>query len=1176
MKDGVISPELREDTFSFKSLKSYVIALALIPLLLIVFLTANNLNYLINKKSDLGKMQGSLRLIEAFTELSNEVSKEHFVRVAGVAQSVKIAQFERTQRTYSNLVDELQRADISAETKSHYIDLLNHYLDKRRDTNTDEPIDTELITQIISTPRLLFSSLATSASFIGHQLDYQAFINTARYKENVFLEGTTLLDAASDGKIDNKEYQTLTMIISAEAEDLQRILENSDKDFRRIFLETTSAPAFEVSKIIHASLLSKLYENEIVSELGYLGLIHHFKNYVLRGREYYHQESLKGYERLKYNLAKYKEIIGDNENINIIDKTIDAYKDNLKVIHEQYKKGKSSREIDKLVKIDDGPASEAIAKLKSGHLLTQTLPGWKQNWRDQMDLLHQLKINPLHKVLDELNVEQREATTQIVAFIISLILVVVLTSIFAVSLYHKISRKIRADYESLSLAKREIEKKNLTLKQNLDTQKDRNDLMNLMMKSNNSAQLANNVLTKVGSLLQDAVSVFYIINNERLIAKAAHGMTIGIVKDKAVGEGLAGKAAQESKVQHIHFVDESMHVDMFGSILSINYAMAIPIIYNGQVISVLEFGFFMPPEDIEVQFIAEVAPLIATQQLTLQRHEEVITHRSELELQKAELEQANLSLEENTKELLMQQSQLEKLNVELEASKRSLELKAKELIKANKAKSMFLANVSHELRTPFNSIIILSKMLMRSKGKAMGDKEVKNASVINNAGEDLLGLINDILDLSKIEAGHITITNEEVSLRSIASSLDDLFVVLAKEKGISWSLEMAKDCPDIIVADKGKLEQILKNLISNAIKFTSAGVVKLEIGIDSKSNISFTVTDSGVGIAKNKHEKVFEAFEQSDQSISREYGGTGLGLTISKNLAQMMGGDLELVESVLGEGSKFRLSLPSQKTKVLLSIGLDEEKRSKLQAVISTKGWMITDASLHNLEYLSDGLLVTNFEYYHSVIAQGNHLNRIFVLTSSEEAQLIDEKTLNNAQVEIIIWTEASCERLLDHIEECFENKDSSAKYTNNSQIMGNEALSALKGAEILVVDDDERNIYALTQVLEALEITVFTARNGEECLNFLRTKNVDLVFMDIMMPVLDGYKTIEFIRHEMKDLKIPIIALTAKAMPEDRIQCMKVGASDYVSKPLNLDIVNNLLIKWIVNGAHASHQNIQ
>ncbi len=1177
MKDAknLTQGKSEENLFTIKSLKGYIIVLALVPLLLVLFLTINNLYLLTSKREATQVTLNSLHLIKNLTVLSNAISKEQFTRESELPKQRKISQFELTNKAIAKVKESLKNFKAPNEVIFIYQNLLDKLEREREGTLPNEALDEEIVRQVIATPRLLFSTLPYANSIDSNQINFQSFINTARLKENIYLEGMTLIKASKDNKIGNEEYQKLTMIISAQKEDVARITENTSKDFRNYFSKLMKTPTFQATQKLHETILSKQLENELVTEMGYLGFIHHFKNYVLRSDQKYLEGTRNSYAKVLQIIEKLKKENSSTQQLEIIENTINEYAQKLDQIKILRARGLSAEQIDKRVRVDDAPANQALIRIKQGLNLTDAIEGWKQNWLDQMDILHQAKLYPISQIQERLSHQEQESFTQIVIFILAFILIIITTIFAAFSLYLKISRKIRHDFNELVAAKEMIEEKNNRLKLNLDSQRDQNDLMNLMMRSRNTEDLANNILTKLGTILKDTISVFYVIDGKNLKVKAAHGVSATSLPNQKVGEGLSGRAALEESIQHINLIDDIHHINILGSRLTLTSAIAAPIIYNDQVLGVMEFGFYSEPKEIELSFISSITPMIASQLLTLERHEEVIGQRKVLQEQKYELQQANTSLEENTKELILQQTQLERLNIELEASKRSLELKARELTKANKTKSIFLANVSHELRTPLNSIIILSKMLTRAAGKVMGEKEVKNATVINNAGEDLLGLINDILDLSKIEAGHVTLSSEEINLESLCSSIDDLFVYIAKEKGISWELKMRPEAPKSIVTDKGKLEQIIKNMISNALKFTHEGSVKLEIGLDQVNSVYFAVEDTGVGIPPSKHSKIFEAFEQSDQNISRDYGGTGLGLTISKNLAIMMGGDLILEKSEVGRGSRFVLSLPGTKSKIAMVIGIEDSLKSEIQKSISTKGWKLTELAVHNLEYVSDGILITDKDHAHSVMAQSEHLRKVIIITDREGVSELDVLTKNKPHVEVILWSDKIAERLTTELELAFEGKIKGQTETTIQATSDNQELKAIRGKAILVVDDDDRNIYALSQVLETLDLTVYTASNGEESINFLRNHNVDLVFMDIMMPVMDGLKAISYIRNDMKMVELPIIALTAKAMPEDRLQCLEVGASDYISKPLDINLVQAALIKWLIHGDKEINQRV-
>ncbi len=385
----------------------------------------------------------------------------------------------------------------------------------------------------------------------------------------------------------------------------------------------------------------------------------------------------------------------------------------------------------------------------------------------------------------------------------------------------------------------------------------------------------------------------------------------------------------------------------------------------------------------------------------------------------------------------------------------ALKAHAAELEESNRYKSEFLANVSHELRTPLNSILLLSKMLAADEDQRISGNRKRQAEVINEAGTDLQALIDDILDLSRIEARKTGFRLEQIDLHELLESLIELVRPQADERGLSLRLQVEEDAPDSIVSDRDKVRQIVKNFLSNALKFTRAGsiTVKLDRNTDEDAKhhpVRIVVSDTGIGIPPEKHEVIFEAFKQADGSTSRRYGGTGLGLTISRELAHLMGGRIEL-ESEEDKGSAFSLYLPLE-------------------------------------------------------------LDR----------------------------------RLLDAEHVRTEPKQKSSEQHESAVPVADFGRRA-----ILVVDDDVRNLLALTPMLERWNLRVTAAGDGLEALETLSEEEFDLVLMDIMMPGMDGYETIRRIRAQEKTRHLPIVALTAKAGREDQDKCIAAGADDYLVKPV-------------------------
>jgi len=396
---------------------------------------------------------------------------------------------------------------------------------------------------------------------------------------------------------------------------------------------------------------------------------------------------------------------------------------------------------------------------------------------------------------------------------------------------------------------------------------------------------------------------------------------------------------------------------------------------------------------------------------------------------------------------------------------------AAELEKSNRYKSEFLANVSHELRTPLNSILLLSKLLA-SEEQSLDDKQKQQAQVINKAGQGLLQLINDILDLSKIEAGRLDLHLSEVTVADLFNDIHELFKPLTDDKGLMLMVERQPSAPETLLTDGDKLAQILRNFMANAIKFTAQGQITLRLEHDESDSlhpVRMSVTDTGIGIPQDKHELIFEAFQQADGSTSRRYGGTGLGLSISRNLAALLGGRIT-VDSQSGQGATFTLLLPER-----------------------------LEPSAHN----------------------------------------DDDKPNVKGYI----------------VKECADSQ------TEQSKSVVDFPVANFKGARILLVDDDMRNLLALTPILEGWGLDVVAAGDGEEALETLLDEpDIALALLDVMMPGMDGLALAGAIREQPQFATLPCIGLSAKAGDDDKTRWLALGVGDYLTKPIDVHALHKVL----------------
>jgi CheY-like chemotaxis protein/HAMP domain-containing protein len=911
-------------------------------------------------------------------------------------------------------------------------------------------------------------------------------------------------------------------------------------------------------------------------------------------------------------------------------------------------------------------------------------------------------------------------------------------------------------------------------------------------------ELTLELITFLVKYLDAQLGLFYMADDKEeltLTATYAFNDRKGNFSSLKPGEGLVGQAALEKEIIVFRDVRENAPALNYGVDEKIpsNFMIA-PLVHDRQLAGVVQIGKLEPFTPLQRKFIEQVldpssislitstsrakvkqlleqtqqqAERLQVQQEELRQTNEELEEQTKalrsseeaLQAQQEELRVINEELQERTKALEDQRDDIRTKNTELTRARNEIEEKAKDLEVASKYKSEFLANMSHELRTPLNSIIVLSQLLSENKKQNLTYKQIEYANTINSSGSDLLDLINEILDLSKIEAGRIELHPETIDLKEILNQMELFFKPMVEKKGLSFSLHIDEQVPEKIFVDNQRLQQILKNLLSNALKFTEKGAVRLDVrrpsdlqqpglsGLKPETSLAFTVSDTGIGIPRDKLKIIFEAFQQADGTTSRRFGGTGLGLTISRSFAQVMGGDIQLL-SEEGKGSMFTLLLPVQYEetvkkqdavkqaprkvvaaaetkpvqaramanenpdhdhrdilqkgdKVLLIIeddpsfarilfDLAEEKGYKcLSARDGESGLYLADLHIPSAIVLDIGLpgidgwevmerlhqdaktrhipvhfisamdksreamqlgaigyltkpvsiekLRDAFGHIEDVISKpmkkllvvdddavtrksivaliGNGDVTTSPVSGGAEAytllekenfdcmildlglkdmsgfDLIEKIRANNrlAGLPIIIYTGKDLTR---------EEEDRLQRYADSIIIKGirsperllaetslflhrveanlpkekQDMIRMLYNQEdvfhdrtILVVDDDSRNVFAITSVLEERGLNVISAGNGREGIDRLKSHpEINLVLMDVMMPEMDGYEAIGIIRKIPKYEQLPIIALTAKAMKEDRDNCIEAGANDYLAKPVDSQKLLSLLRVWL------------
>ncbi|MFJ4690694.1 HAMP domain-containing protein [Streptomyces sp. NPDC088766] len=684
----------------------------------------------------------------------------------------------------------------------------------------------------------------------------------------------------------------------------------------------------------------------------------------------------------------------------------------------------------------------------------------------------------------------------------------------------------------------------------------------------------------------------------------------------------------------------------------------LPILFEGQVLGVIELASVTAFKEIHRDFLEQLRETIGVNVNTIvanARTDELLgesqrltaelqTRSAELQSQQEELQRSNAELEEKASLLVAQNRDIEAKNLQIEQARQELEARAQQLSLASKYKSEFLANMSHELRTPLNSLLILAQLLAQNPSRNLTPKQVEYAGIIHSAGSDLLQLINDILDLSKVEAGKMDVSPERVPLRQLIEYVEATFRPMTTQKSLDFSISTAAGAPADLLTDDSRLRQVLRNLLSNAVKFTEQGSVELRIEpVDAEevpegvvrggTVVAFRVKDTGIGIPEQQLETIFGAFQQADGTTSRKYGGTGLGLSITREIAHLLGGAVT-VDSAPGKGSTFTLYLPVARgdfAEVLAGgrpVERDDDGASAATAhplgLPASSGTARRPRRLLVVEERPRGLLTLVAESVVADVAGGREdgapppvdvvtavgaqeaagalaaepchcvvlelgmpdaeasrflealqgdsaLANVPVLVhSGHRADFAQEEALRSwsagRPLEFLSSLDELRERITLHLSAEEPGDVLALVRQDEPQPMAPQPVDdAVVGRTVLVVDDDARNLFALSGILELHGIRVLHAENGREGIEALRADpDIALVLMDVMMPEMDGYTATAEIRTMPQYADLPIIAVTAKAMPGDREKSLASGASDYVTKPVDTHDLMSCVRRWL------------
>ena len=638
------------------------------------------------------------------------------------------------------------------------------------------------------------------------------------------------------------------------------------------------------------------------------------------------------------------------------------------------------------------------------------------------------------------------------------------------------------------------------------------------------AEVSNMILSELAPLVLAQHAVFYSMSSAidgadpvlRLEAGYGYDERRHVSTTFKLGEGLVGQCAKEKKrILLTEVPSDYVRISSgLGSSPPLNI-IVLPVLFEGSVRAVVELASFSPFSPTHQAFLDQlpesiglVLNTIEASTLTENALRQSLVLAAELRTQQEELRESNEDLARQAELLATRNVEAEAKNREVEESKRLFEEKADQLAVSSKYKSEFIANMSHELRTPLNSLLILAEQLEDNPDHNMTDTQVEYASTIRASGVDLLTLLNDILDLAKVESGTVTVNPKQISLAHLCSALRREFEPVALSQKLTFSINLAANCPEQLVTDPDRLRQVLKNLLSNAFKFTHHGEITLEISraaegswngdvidlAEGQSVVSFAVSDTGIGIDDEQQARIFDEFAQGDGSTSRLYGGTGLGLSISRELLRLLGAEITVV-SEIDRGSTFTVYLPA----------------------------VVPAASTQ-------------------------------VLPATEPVDGPVERRAASEPTEPLAGDEQQVAGEQKHTPEV----------TQRYLAANNEAID-LCGARILIVDDDMRNIFALTALLERGHAEVLFAESGAAALELLgQPVNVDVVLMDIMMPGMDGYETTRAIRKMDAVNPLAIIAVTGKVVTGERQRCLDAGADEYVPKPVSSAELFSVLGPWI------------
>lgn len=738
----------------------------------------------------------------------------------------------------------------------------------------------------------------------------------------------------------------------------------------------------------------------------------------------------------------------------------------------------------------------------------------------------------------------------------------------------------------------------------------------------NEGLIAQDVLSHLINYGECINGALYLLEDEHLVLRSHYGLEGQMTDRYRKGEAIVGQVFLDKRIKLLEDIDDSGFLVSFtNGQLKLKHILWLPIVLDGQCFGVVELGAMDKFEELDISFFEEAGRIVALELLAARGRryiqnllEETQAQSEELQIQHSELENLNTELEAQAQklqaseeELRVQQEELLQSNQELEErsklleekneliASRNLEIqkKAEELALTTKYKSEFLANMSHELRTPLNSILLLSRLLGENVEENLTEEQVESANVIHSSGSGLLTLIDEILDLSKIEAGKMTLEYQKVSLSALCRELEGLFLPVVKEKGIEFRIDIDKSMPDLIETDKLRLEQVLRNLLSNAIKFTMEGEVSLHIGKCPKNSdfICFAVKDSGIGISEENQKLIFEAFQQADGSTRRKFGGTGLGLSISREIMRLLGGRIDL-QSKLDEGSTFTIAIP-----------LNRNKTSDIESLVSAElvEDQPVDTATTDKPYQSPSYRIMEIpddvEDDRAEVQRGDKLILIVEDDTNFAKALLQYTRQQNYKGIVLVRGDLVLEfaeryqplavlldiqlpvkdgwQVMDDLKNNPKTRHipvhmmSSLKMKRESLMKGaidfiNKPIAieemgrifdriedALKRnpKKVLIVEENAKHATALSYFLSNFNIQSEIKGNVSETVDALMSEEVNCVILDMGVPDKIGYQTLELIKSNEGLENLPIIVFTGKQLSQIEELKIKQFADSIVVK---------------------------